>query len=96
MVSPPQINIVEDLAPSCNIGKIQHVGQRIGIRLCDQVEAAKITTRPPTPVRLLQQQCPGAVRTVNYAIFLQLLKLKICSPEILLIQMAKLGRDGQP
>ncbi len=96
MVSPPQTNLVEDLAPSCKIGKIQHVGQRIGIRLCDQVEVAKIATRPPTPVRLLQQQCPGAVGTASYAILLQLLKLKLCSPEILLIQMAKPGRDGQP
>ncbi len=31
MVSPPQFNFVEDLVPSCNIGKIQHVGQMIGI-----------------------------------------------------------------
>ncbi len=27
--------------------KIQHVGQRIGVRLCDQVEAEEVSARPP-------------------------------------------------
>jgi hypothetical protein len=47
IITFPQVNFAKDLAPSDPSRKIQHVGQRVGVRFCDQVEAAEVAARPP-------------------------------------------------
>ncbi len=47
MIPLPQINLAENFATSRSICKIQHVGKRVGVGLCHQIEAAEVATRPP-------------------------------------------------
>ncbi len=47
MIPLPQINLAENFATSRNVFKIQHVGKRVGVRLCHQVEAVEVATQPP-------------------------------------------------
>jgi hypothetical protein len=52
IITLSKVNFAKDLAPSDPGRKIQHVGQRIRVRLRDQVEAAEVSAWPPRPVLL--------------------------------------------
>ncbi len=52
-VSPlPQVDLGEDGAARRLCGEVQHVGERVHIWLCNQVQPPEIPTRPPAPVHL--------------------------------------------
>jgi hypothetical protein len=98
-----QINFAENFAPSDPCRKIQHVGQRISVRLCDQVEAAEIAARPPRPVLLhdhVERAGPRRGRALHDPLPLQLLELRFGRLQLFGVQSPKfagywrpLGRD---
>ncbi len=52
VVPLPQVNLGEDGAARRLGGEVQHVGERVHIRLCDQVRPPEVPARPPASVRL--------------------------------------------
>jgi hypothetical protein len=74
-----KINFAKDLAPGDPGRKIQHVGQRVRVRLCDQVEVSEVSAWPRRPVLLhhhVQRAGPWRGGTLHNPLSLQLLELR--------------------
>ncbi len=52
VVPLPKVDLGEDGAARRLGGEVQHVGKRVHIWLCNQVQPPEIPARPPAPVRL--------------------------------------------
>ncbi len=74
-------------------------GQRVNILFCYKVDPAEIAAGAPAAIRLLhhvQQTGPWRSWPLDYALFFQLLELRLCFFFFLLSSFSKLGSDGQP
>ena len=94
LVALPQVDLGEGVASVEPVREIQHVGEWVQVRLCDEVERPEVTARPPGTALLghhVKRGGPGTGRAANDTFSLHLVKLQPGCLELVSLQPPKSG-----
>ena len=96
VVALDQVQLAEDLASGQAAVEVLHVGQGIPVRGSDVVESAVVAAGSPAAILFryhVQWRRPGAVRPSDNTCSFKLGKLLLCHPELVRVQVARLGKN---